>query len=68
MITGIAQAEDIREYGYGPAEQRPEMSGRSMREIGHGIEEKPVQIDDCAVGQHHMVPGIGLAAEDDAAA
>jgi len=68
MSTGIAQTEDIGEYSYGPAEQGSEVSGRSMWEVGHGIEEEPLQVDDRAVGQHHMIPGIGLAAEDYAAA
>src|SRR5512137_287637 len=63
MTAGVPQAEDIREYGYSPAQQGSEVSRRSMREVGHGIEEEPMQVDDSAVGQHHMVPGIGLAAE-----
>ncbi len=43
------------------------MKWRSIREIGHGIEEEPLKVDNGAFGKHHMIPGIGLAGKDDAA-
>ncbi|VVB69528.1 Uncharacterised protein [uncultured archaeon] len=63
--AGMAQPKDVREDGYGPAHKGPKVQRRSMGEVGHGIEPKPLQVDNRAFGQHHVIPGIGLAAEDD---
>jgi hypothetical protein len=61
----MAKAEDSGENGNRPIEERTPEQWSSMGEEGHGIKPKPLMVDHNALGEHHMIPGIAFAAEDD---
>ena len=65
MHAGMAKAEDIGGNGNSPVEERPPVQWRTMGEVGHGIKPESLQVNHSAFGEHHVIPGIAVAAEDD---
>ena len=58
MHAGVSKTCDVRKNGDGPAVERSEGSYRPLGEEGHGIKPGTLEVEDGALGQHHVIPGI----------
>jgi hypothetical protein len=61
--AGVSQSQDQGYDRYSPVHEWPEVYARSKRKVGQGIVESAVQVDHSALCEHHVIPGVALAAE-----